>query len=331
MRRRDILILLGVVPITPLGAAAQSRLGKTWRIACFYGTPSANESVPAAIVTGAFVQGMRELGHTEGQDFIIDYYAVYDADKPDEAAREMVRRHVDLILALTQSDIVLAAKRATRDIPIVFVVAGDPVANGIVASMSRPGGNVTGLTSLNASADAKRLEILKEAMPALRRVVLLASRGDPGTSSIVSAARNAARSLGVELEIRSVESVDNIEGTLTAVVKAGGEAVVVAGSPVFFPLQPRIAQWAGAARTPIISPWRELPLAGGLLSYGTSVSAMFRRAAVFVDRILKGEDPATLPVEQPTTFELVVNLKTAKALGLTISPTLLARADEVIE
>jgi putative ABC transport system substrate-binding protein len=291
MRRRDILILLGVVPITPLGAAAQSRLGKTWRIACFYGTPSANESVPAAIVTGAFVQGMRELGHTEGQDFIIDYYAVYDADKPDEAAREMVRRHVDLILALTQSDIVLAAKRATRDIPIVFVVAGDPVANGIVASMSRPGGNVTGLTSLNASADAKRLEILKEAMPALRRVVLLASRGDPGTSSIVSA-----------------------------------------GSPVFFVLQPRIAQWAGAARTPIISPWRELPLAGGLLSYGTSVSAMFRRAAVFVDRILKGEDhPATFPVEQPTTFELVVNLKTAKALGLTIPPLLLARADKVIE
>src|ERR1700676_588880 len=220
MRRRDILILLGVVPITPLGAAAQSRLGKTWRIACFYGTPSANESVSERL-TGAFVQGMRELGHTEGQDFIIDYYAVYDADKPDEAAREMVRRHVDLILALTQSDIVLAAKRATRDIPIVFVVAGDPVANGIVASMSRPGGNVTGLTSLNASADAKRLKSLKDAMPALRSVALLASRGDPGTSSIVSAARNAARSLGVELEIRSVESVKNFKGTLTRVVKAG--------------------------------------------------------------------------------------------------------------
>jgi putative tryptophan/tyrosine transport system substrate-binding protein len=125
-------------------------------------------------VSGAFVQGMRELGHTEGQDFIIDY-AVYDADKPDEAAREMVQHHVDLILALTQSDIVLAAKRATRDVPIVFVVAGDPVANGIVASMSRPGGDATGLTSLNASADAKRLEMLNEAMPALRRVALLAS------------------------------------------------------------------------------------------------------------------------------------------------------------
>ena len=121
---------------------------------------------------------MRELGRTEGQDFIIDY-ALYDADKPDEAAREMVQHHVDLILAMTQTDIVLAAKRATRDIPIVFVVAGDPVANGIVASMSRPGGNATGLTSLNASADAKRLELLKEAMPALRRVALLANRGDP--------------------------------------------------------------------------------------------------------------------------------------------------------
>jgi putative ABC transport system substrate-binding protein len=197
--------------------------------------------------------------------------------------------------------------------------------------MSRPGGNATGLTSLNASADAKRLELLKDAMPALRRVVLLASRGDPATSSIASAARNAARSLRLELEIRSVESIDNLEGTLTAVVKAGSEAVIVAGSPVFFPLQPRITQWAGAARTPVISPWRELPVAGGLLSYGTNINAMFGRAAVFVDRILKGEDPATLPVEQPTTFELVVNLKTAKALGLTIPPLLLARADEVIE
>src|SRR5215469_14731 len=262
MRRRDVLILLGVVLVTPLGAAAQSRLGKTWRIAFFTNGP-VNESV-----SGAFVQGMRELGHTEGQDFIIDY-AVYDADKPDEAAREMVQHHVDLILALTPSDVVLAAKRATRDIPIVFVVAGDPVANGIVASMSRPGGNATGLTSLNASADAKRLEMLKEALPAVRRVTFPASRGDPATSSIVSAARDAARSLGVELQTRSVDSIDNLEGTLTAVVKAGSEAVIVAGSPIFFDLQPRIAQWAAAARTPVISPWRELPEAGGLLSYGT--------------------------------------------------------------
>jgi ABC-type uncharacterized transport system substrate-binding protein len=130
---------------------------------------------------------------------------------------------------------------------------------------------------------------------------------------------------------QSVENIDDLESTLTAVVKAGNEGVIVAGSPVFFALQPRMAQWAGAARMPAISPWRELAVAGGLLSYGTSVNAMFRRAAVFVDRILKGEDPATLPVEQPTTFELVVNLKTAKALGLTIPPMLLARADEVIE
>jgi putative ABC transport system substrate-binding protein len=329
MRRRDIVILLGVALITPLGAAAQSRSRKTWRIAFFHQPPavaSRSESV-----YGAFVQGMRLLGHTEGQDYIIDD-VVYDADRPEEAVREMVQHHVDLILAMTQSDIVLAAKRATRDIPIVFVIAGDPVADGIVASMSRPAGNVTGLTSLNASADAKRLELLREAMPALRRVALLTSRGDPATSSIASATQNAARSLGIELEIQTVENIDNLEGTLTGVVKAGSEAVIVAGSPVFFPLQPRIAQWAEAARTPVISPWRELAVAGGLLSYGTSVNAMFRRAAVFVDHILNGEDhPATLPVEQPTTFELVINLKAAKALGVTIPPMLLARADEVIE
>jgi putative tryptophan/tyrosine transport system substrate-binding protein len=156
-------------------------------------------------------------------------------------------------------------------------------------------------------------------------------RGDPATSSITGAARDAARSLGVELEIQSVENIDDLESTLTAVVKAGNEGVIVAGSPVFFALQPRIAQWAGAARMPAISPWRELAVAGGLLSYGTSVNAMFRRAAVLVDRILKGENPATLPVERPTTFELMINIKIAKALGLTLPPTLLARANEVIE
>lgn len=328
MRRRDILIPLGVVLITPLGAAAQSRSRKPWRIG-FVGPPLPSRAGLRASMT-PFVRGMRELGHTEGLDFVI-VDVVYDANKPDEAAREMVQQHVDLILAMAQSDVVSAARRATRDIPIVFVFAGDPVADGIVASMSRPGGNATGLTSLNASADAKRLGLLKEAMPALRRVTLLASRGDPATSSIARATQNAARSLGVKLEIQSVENIDNLEGMLTAVVKAGSEAVIVAGSPLFFPLQPRIAQWAEAARTPVMSPWRELPEAGGLLSYGTSANAMFRRAAVFVDRILKGEDPATLPVEQPTTFELVVNLKTAKSLGLTIPPMLVARADEVIE
>ena len=324
MRRRHILISLGVVLISPLGAAAQSRSSKTWRIGFFH-PASRDESVYVA-----FVQGMQQLGHTEGQDFVIND-VVYDPNKPDQAAREMVRHHVDLILAMTQSDIVLAAKRATRDIPIVFVVAGDPVASGFVESMSRPGGNATGLTSLNASADAKRLELLKEAMPALRRVALLASRGDPATTSIANVARDAARSLGVELDVQSLESIDNLEGALTAVVKAGSEAVIVAGSPIFFPLLPRIAQWAGVARTPVISPWRQLAVAGGLLSYGTSVDAMFRRAADFADRILKGEDPATLPVEQPTTFELVINLKTAKTLGLTIPPMLLARANEVID
>jgi putative tryptophan/tyrosine transport system substrate-binding protein len=333
MRRRDILIVLGAALITPLGATAQSQSGKTWRIAFFGpGNTMLSElrSPRYRSVYGGFVQGMRELGHTEGRDFIIEP-VTYDADKLDEAAREIVQHHVDLILAMTQSDIVLAAKRATHDIPIVFVIAGDPVASGIVTSMSRPGGNATGLTSLNASADAKRLELLKEAIPALRRVALLASRDDPATSSIASATRNAARSLGVELEVWSVERFDNLEGTLTAVVKAGSEAVIVAGSPVFFALQPRIAQWAGAARTPVISPWRELPGAGGLLSYGASVEAMFHQAAVFVDRILKGEKPSNLPVQAPTKYELVINLKTAKALGLTIPPSLLVQADEVIE
>src|SRR5262249_41388184 len=254
MRRRDILILLGVVVITPRGAAARSRLGKTWRMGLL-------AFLRDGRVYGAFKQVMRQLGLMDCQDFLMAD-RVYKAEQPDEAAREMVQHHVDLILATGQSDTVLAAKRATRDIPIVFVVAGDPVADGIVASMSRPGGNATGLTSLNASADAKRLDLLKEAMPALQRVVLLTSRADPATSSIASATQNAAGLLGVELVMRNVESPDNLEDMLTASVKAGSEAVIVAGSPVFFALLSRIAEWALAARTSVISPWRELAVAG---------------------------------------------------------------------
>ena len=332
MRRREFLGLFGGLSATIISGAARGDAIKRVALVVLAAPIAEMQETSTSVYARTFFAELRRLGYVEGKNLIVlRFTSAGHVERIPDVAREVVAATPDVILAFS-SRIVLQLEKETTSIPIVFVIADDPVASGIVASLSRPGGNATGLTSLNAAVDAKRLELLKEAMPALRRVALLTSRGDPATSSTASATQNAARSLGVELEIQNVESMDNLEGMLTAVVKAGSEAVIVAGSPVFFPLQPRIAQWSEAARTPVISPWRELPEAGGLLSYGTSVSGMFRRAAVFVDHILKGEEhPATFPVEQPTTFELVVNIKTAKALGLTIPPPLLARADEVIE
>jgi putative ABC transport system substrate-binding protein len=328
MKRRAFMAAAGGAALVwPLTALAQQRQpGKTWRIGLLGGPPSRDTSA-----YGGFLQGMRELGYVEGRDFVLAAAASLNRDDVAQAAREFVQSNIDLILAVTQSDVVQAAQRATSTIPIVFVIAGDPVAAGVVASFSRPGGNATGLTSLNALADAKRLELLKEAVPTLRRAALLTNPADPATSQIVEAVEDAARRLGVQLDVLDVASLDRLEDALTAAAKAGDTAIAIAGSPAFFPQQSRIARWATQVRLPVMSPYRELPVAGGLLSYGVSVREMFRRSAAFVDRILMGEKPADLPVEQPTKFELIINLKAAGALGLAIPPLLVARADEVIE
>jgi putative tryptophan/tyrosine transport system substrate-binding protein len=328
MRRRKFLLMVGWALAVPLAGQAQQRQqGKTLRIG-FLGDPA-----PAprdASVYGGFVQGMRELGYFEGRDFVIASVAV-GVDDLAQAARKLVQDNVDLILAMRQSDAVRAAQHATSTIPIVFVIADDPVASRLVTSLSRPGGNSTGLTSLTAQIDGKRLELLKEAVPTLRRAALLAASADPATSQIVQAVKDAARRLEIQLDVLYVASLDNLGGTLKAAASAGDTAIAVAGSPIFFLEQSRIAQWAMETGVPVISPWKELPAAGGLLSYGVNVREMFRQSATFVVRILKGANPADLPVEQATKFELVINLRAAKALGLTIPPALLARADEVIE
>jgi putative tryptophan/tyrosine transport system substrate-binding protein len=324
MRRREFIAVLGGAAATwPLAAGAQQRQqGRTWHVEVVGGAPSS--------LFDSFFQGMRELGYVEGRDFVM-LSAASDLDEPAQVAREFAQNNVDLIFATGIGDVVRAAQRATSTIPIVFVIAEDPVAAGFVASLSRPGGNATGLTSLNAQLDGKRLELLKEAVPTLRRAALLVRPADPATGQIVEAVEDAARRLGIQLDVFGVASPDGSEGTMTDAAKAGDTAIVVAGSPFFFPEQSRIARWGAQMRMPVMSPWKDLPAAGGLLSYGASVSEMFRRSAAFVDRILKGETPANLPVEQPTKFELVVNLKAASALGLSIPPSLLARADEVIE
>ena len=276
MRRREFLGLFGGLSATIISRAARGDAIKLVALVVLAAPVAEMQETSTSVYARTFFAELRRLGYVEGKNLIVlRFTSAGHVERIPDVAREVVAATPDVILAFS-SRIVLQLEKETTSIPIVFVIADDPVASGIVASLSRPGGNATGLTSLNAAVDAKRLELLKEAMPALRRVALLTSRGDPATSSIASETQNAARSRGVELEIGTVDNLDNLEGMLTAFVKAGSEAVIVAGSPVFFPLQPRIAKWAEAARTPVISPWRELPEAGGLLSYGTSSGGLRR-------------------------------------------------------
>jgi len=280
----------------------------------------------------AFVQRLGDLGYIEGRNLTVDYRSA--EDKPGrlpDLARELVRLKPDVILTLGTSDSAVAAMKVTATIPIVFALAVDPIRDGLVESLARPGGNVTGVSSLNADLDAKRLELVTEIVPGIRRVAVLASRIDPETPNLIAAVDSAARARRVQLHLLEIRDLSRLDSAVSEAVKIGAGGLLVLGSPPFFPHQPAIAKLAARQRVPVVSGWRELPEGGGLASYGTDVLEMFRRAAGLVDRILKGAKPAELPVEQPTKFELIVNARAARALGLTIPATVLLRADRVIE
>jgi putative ABC transport system substrate-binding protein len=321
-RRAFIGTLAGGLLAAPLAAGAQ-QAGKVYRVGFLGGT-----TVPELVE--ALRQGLRELSWTEGQNFLIEYRSVDSKlEKVSEVAAELVRRNVDIILVAGTA--LPYVKQATGNVPVVFVTADDPVSAGYVASLARPGGRMTGLTSLNVGLDAKRLEILKTALPGVGRVGVLSTPHDRAHSERVAATERAARFMGLQLKILEVPRADLLQGAFDAASRARIGALMVLGSPVLFVLQGQIVDLARKIRLPVISAWRELPDAGGLMSYGTNVLAMYRRAATYVDKILKGAKPAELSVEQATKFELVINLKTAKALGLAIPPSLLLRADQVIE
>jgi ABC-type uncharacterized transport system substrate-binding protein len=275
----------------------------------------------------AFRQGLQELGWKEGQNIALEYRVTQSEQMP-KVAEEMVRTQDLIVLTATA---IQRARQATATVPVVFVIADDPVGAGFVSSLARPGGLMTGLTSLNVDLDAKRLEILKLTLPSVARVGVLSTSLDPTSRKRIAVAEQGARTLGLKLEIFDVPSADRLPGAFDQANRARVGALMVLGSPLLLTHQARIVELAAKARLPVISAWREFPNGGGLISYGTNVAAMFRRAAMFVDRILKGARPADLPVEQATTFELVVNLTTAKTLGLTIPQPLLLRADQVIE
>ena len=328
MDRRTFLFVFSLGTLSaPLAADAQPT-GKVYRI----GYLAAGSAIASQLPVEAFREGLRELGLVEGQNIVIDYrFAEGRFDRLPELAAELVLLRVDVIMAGPTPPAV-AAQNATGTIPIVVAGVGDPVELGLIASLARPGGNVTGLSfSVGMDIFGKGLELLREAVPKLRRVAILSNPVNPSHALAITNVKAAAGSLGVQLQLLEAREPNDFDGAFAAMAKERVDALLVVADGMFILHRAPLADLAAKNRVPSMHGVRENVEAGGLMSYGPSTVAAWRRAAFFVDRILKGAKPADLPVEQPTKFELVINLKTAKALGLTVPATLLARADEVIE
>ena len=333
MRRIVLAVALAFsVLLAPLAADAQQAAGKVYRIGFLSVLGAPTPSTPAGVLE-AFRQGLRELGWVEGQNIVIDYrFAEGRFDRLPDLAAELVRLKVDIIVAVATQG-VAAAKNATETIPIVMISgSADPVGLGFIASLARPGGNVTGLSySVGPEILGKGLELLMEIVPKVRRVAILSNPASPVQPLFIREVKVAARSLGVQLQLLEARGPNEFDGAFAAMAKERVGALLVVADSIFILHRTRLADLAARSRLPAAYGGRENVEAGGLMSYGPSVRDLFRRAATFVDKILKGAKPADLPVEQPTKFELVINLKTAKALGLTIPPSVLIRADEVIQ
>ena len=322
MTKKIILLALCSLLLAPCSAVEAQQPTKIPRIGILAPGSSA---FPASAYYDSFRQGLRELGYIEGKNIFIEIrYAEGKQDQLSDIATELVKLKVDVIVTSTRPG-VLAAKNATSAIPIVFAAVGDPVRAGLVSSLARPGGNITGLSILETELFGKRLELLKETFPKITRVAYFRE----GTGSAEMQA--AARALGLQLQSLDVRSAKDFDGAFEAVLKERAQALTTAASPVISTNQQRIVAFAAKNRLPALYPYSEFIEAGGLMFYGVSFSDLFRRAATYVDKILKGAKPADLPVEQPTKFEFVINLITAKQIGLTIPPNVLVRADKVIK
>ena len=324
----SVVLAFGLVA-APLPADSQQP-GKVYRIGILGSSPTtASRAVP---VYEAFAEGLRERGWVEGQNIVIERrWSEGRAERFPSLAAELVSLKVDVIVAGPTPPAV-AAKNATGTIPIVMWGVGDPVGQGLIASLARPGGNVTGLSfSVGSETFGKGLELLKETVPKVRRVAVLSNPANASHALAIENVKVAARLLGVQLQLLEARGPEEFDGAFAAMAKERVAALLVPTDPVFFLHRARLADLAAKNRLPSVHSLREYVEAGGLMSYGPSLADLGRRAATFVDKILKGAKPADLPVEQPTKFELVINLKTAKALGLTIPQSLLLRTDQVIE
>jgi putative tryptophan/tyrosine transport system substrate-binding protein len=325
MRRRDFVTLVGgAAAAWPFAARAQQG-GKKYIIGRF-SAGSATEPV-----NDVLTEALRELGWVEGQNVVFERrYAENRLERLPELAAELVRLKVDVIVA-DGTLAPLAAKRATSTIPIVMAAAGDPSGSGLVATLARPGGNVTGMSLMAPDLGGKRLEMLKELLPRLARVAVVWNAANPYSANLFKETQRAGRMLGIEVQSLEVRGPDDLDGAFEAARKQRPDAMITVEDPLTFSYRKRIADFATGQQLPSLHGLREFVAAGGLISYGANIADLFRRAAGYVDKILKGANPADLPVQQPTKFDLVINLTTAKALGLEVPPSLLARADEVIE
>lgn len=322
-----LALALGILGVAPPAGAQEGRPGVPLRI----GRLSPLSAATDAPNLEAFRKGLRELGWVEGQGFTIEgRFADGKAERLAELAADLVRRKVDLILVGSTPG-AAAARKATATIPIVMVTTGDPVAGGLVASLARPGGNVTGVTALGQILNAKRLELIKETLPGVTRVAVLLNPASPYTDPFLRERESTGRALGMQLRVHEARSPGELETAFPAIVAERPGALMVLTDIMFITSRRRIVELVARTRLPAVYPEREFVDAGGLMFYGASLASMYRHAATHVDRIAKGAKPADLPVEQPTVLELAINLKAAKAIGLVVPPSVLARADHVVE
>jgi putative ABC transport system substrate-binding protein len=326
MNRRDLLLLLGGAMIAARTLRAQP---KAMPVIGFLGLASPG---PFAPFVAAFRQGLNQTGYVEGQTVAIEYrWAEGRYDRLPELAADLVGRSVDVIAASGGAASALAAKGATSTIPIVFIGVRDPVERGLVASFARPGGNLTGFTNFGGELTPKRLELLSELVPQPGVIALLVNPNNPFNEPMIPDVQEAARAKGVQLQILKAGTEGEIEATFATLVQLHVAALLIGSDPFFNSRREQLVALAARHAVPAIYEWREFAAIGGLISYGTSLTGIWRQFGDYVGRILAGAKPADLPVQQPTRFELVVNLKTAKTLGLTVPPSILDRADEVIE
>jgi putative tryptophan/tyrosine transport system substrate-binding protein len=329
MRRREFITLLGgAAAAWPFAAHAQQK-GKTPRIGVLWHAASAEaERIPLA----AFREGLKDYGYVPGQTILVeDRFPAEEPERFRSYAAELADLKVDILVAITRPA-ALAAQRVTSTIPIIFVVIPDPIATKLVGNLARPEGNLTGLSNMALELTAKRVEVLKETIPDLMRAAILVNANDPeGARAFAQVGQAAAQSLGFALQPVEVRAPEEFEAAFASMSRNQVQGLVVAVDGLFYSEQKRLAALAIQHRLPLVVHAREMVESGALMSYGPNIPAIFRRAGYFVDRILKGARPADLPVEQPTKIELSVNNKTAKSLGLTISPTMLTRATEVFD
>jgi putative ABC transport system substrate-binding protein len=330
MKRREFITLLGgAAAAWPLAARAQQP-GTFRRIGFLYGSIPLTQ-LGTEDLSRAFIQGMLELGYLEGKDFVVEWRsAAGQYERLADLAAELARLKVDVIVTGSAAA-VRPAQQATTTIPIVMAYSTDPVGNGFVASLARPGGNTTGLAGSSDDSAPKQLELLTTVMPRLSRVAILTNPHNPNSAAVIKSAQSAAEKVGLVVVPVEARSLEEIEDAFAAIAKQSIAAVVVGLDAAFFVHRHQLAQLALDNRLASMFPVRDYAAAGGLMSYGESLRDFYHRAASFVDKIFKGAKPSDLPIEQPTRFKLVINRKTADALGLTIPPQLYIFADEVIE